>query len=65
MMPNEEKESREIIITPGLSQSEADDLIKQFVYNEVPDKKSYSLLRFLLKFWGITAWILEFVIILS
>jgi H+-transporting ATPase len=65
MMANNPKESTKTNITTGLSQSEADGLTKQFGYNEIPDKKTYPLLRFLLKFWGITAWMLEFIIILS
>lgn len=49
----------------GLNQSEADARLKQFGYNEVPDKKTNPVLRFVKKFWGITAWMLELIIILS
>ena len=49
----------------GLIQSEVDNNIKQYGYNEITDKKTNLLLKFLSKFWGVTAWLLEVIIILS
>jgi magnesium-transporting ATPase (P-type) len=49
----------------GLSQAEVDSRIKQFGYNEITEKKAYPVLNFLSKFWGATAWMLEFIIVLS
>jgi H+-transporting ATPase len=49
----------------GLTQAEADSRVKQFGYNEIPEKKAYPLLNFLSKFWGLTAWMLEFIVVLS
>jgi H+-transporting ATPase len=49
----------------GLSTSEAAQKALEFGYNEVPDKKPNALLNFLKKFWGLTAWMLEAVVILS
>ena len=49
----------------GLSQSEVQSLIKEYGYNEVPEKKTNTLLKFLSRFWGLTAWMLELIIILS
>jgi H+-transporting ATPase len=49
----------------GLTQKDADILIKQYGYNEVPDKKMHSLLKFLSKFWGITPCMLEVIVVLS
>ncbi|MGZ3864234.1 MAG: plasma-membrane proton-efflux P-type ATPase [Bacteroidia bacterium] len=49
----------------GLTQTEVEFRIKKFGYNEVQDKKTNSLLKFLSKFWGLTAWMLELIIILS
>ena len=34
-------------------------------YNEIPHKKAYPVLRFLKKFWGLSAWMLELILILS
>ncbi len=34
-------------------------------YNEVPEKKANPLVRFAKKFWGLTAWMLEVIIVLS
>lgn len=49
----------------GLNQSEVDNLIKEYGYNEVLEKKANPLFLFLKKFWGLTAWMLELIIILS
>ena len=49
----------------GLNQTEVDSLLKQYGYNEVPDKKTNPLLGFLSKFWGLTAWMLELIVVLS
>jgi len=49
----------------GLSQSEAGNNLKEFGYNEVLSKKASPLLLLLKKFWGLTAWMLELIIILS
>jgi H+-transporting ATPase len=49
----------------GLAQTEADGRLKQYGYNEVPDKNTNPLLGFLSKFWGLTSWMLELIVILS
>ena len=49
----------------GLSQTQVDERIKQHGYNEVIEKKESPILRFLLKFWGLSAWMLELIVILS
>jgi len=49
----------------GLNQSEVDNKLKEYGFNEVPDKKTNPVVKFLKKFWGITAWMLELIIILS
>ena len=51
--------------TSGLKQTEVENCRKQYGYNEVPEKRSTPLLNFLKKFWGLTAWMLELIIILS
>ena len=51
--------------TSGLKQTEVENCLKQYGYNEVPEKKVNPVFRFLTKFWGLTAWMLEFIIILS
>lgn len=49
----------------GLTQNEVDSRIKEFGYNEVPEKKSNPFIKLLAKFWGLTPWMLELIIILS
>jgi H+-transporting ATPase len=49
----------------GLSFSEVEARLKQYGYNEVPEKKANPAVRFAKKFWGLTAWMLEAIIILS
>jgi H+-transporting ATPase len=51
--------------TFGLSQSEVESRIKQYGYNEVLGKKANPLFLFLKKFWGLSTWMLELIIILS
>ncbi|MHB9033995.1 MAG: plasma-membrane proton-efflux P-type ATPase [Anaerolineae bacterium] len=49
----------------GLSSAEVQDRHNKFGYNEIPPRKTYPLLRFLKKFWGLSAWMLEMILILS
>jgi H+-transporting ATPase len=49
----------------GLKGLEVEARLKQYGYNEVPEKKATPLARFAKKFWGLTAWMLEIIIILS
>lgn len=51
--------------TKGLNQSEVENHLKKYGYNEVPEKKPNTLFKFFSKFWGLTAWMLELIIILS
>ena len=64
---NREKIINQITTNPtkGLNQSEVDNNRKEYGYNEVLDNKSYALFKFLSRFWGLTAWMLELIIILS
>jgi H+-transporting ATPase len=49
----------------GLKTDEAAERLKSYGHNEVPQKKANPYLRFAKKFWGLTAWMLEAIIILS
>jgi len=49
----------------GLKGAEVESRLKQYGYNEVLVKKTNPVVRFAKKFWGITAWMLEIIIILS
>jgi len=51
--------------TKGLNQSEVESERKEYGYNEVLENQSNVLLKFLSRFWGLTAWMLELIIILS
>lgn len=52
-------------IETGLTYKEVDKRLKEYGYNEVSEKKQNLILSFLKRFWGLTAWMLEAVIILS
>ena len=49
----------------GLTHAEVDDRRKQHGYNEVVEQKSHPVLKFLGKFWGVSAWMLELIMLLS
>ena len=46
-------------IGDGLTSEEARSRLSEYGYNEVPEKKVNSILRFADKFWGVTPWMLE------
>jgi plasma-membrane proton-efflux P-type ATPase len=49
----------------GLSGAEVNTRRQTHGFNEVADTKEYPILRFLSKFWGLSAWMLELIIVLS
>ena len=49
----------------GLTRAEVDVRRKQHGYNEVAIEKGHPVLTFLRKFWGISAWMLELIMLLS
>ena len=49
----------------GLARAEVDVRRKEDGYNEVAEKKEHPVLKFLGKFWGISAWMLELIMVLS
>ena len=49
----------------GLMLVEVEARRKEHGYNEVAEKKGHPVLKFLRKFWGISAWMLELIIVLS
>jgi H+-transporting ATPase len=49
----------------GLAHAEVDIRRKEHGYNEVAEQKGHPVLRFLRKFWGISAWMLELIMVLS
>jgi len=49
----------------GLAHAEVDSRRKEHGYNEVAERKDHPLLMFLGKFWGISAWMLEMIMVLS
>jgi H+-transporting ATPase len=49
----------------GLTHAEVDASRKEHGYNQVAVKKEHPILQFLRKFWGISAWMLELIMILS
>jgi H+-transporting ATPase len=49
----------------GLTHAEVDVRRKENGYNEVTQKKGHPVLKFPRKFWGISAWMLELIMVLS
>jgi H+-transporting ATPase len=49
----------------GLTRAEVDVRRKVYGYNEVAETPSHPVLKFLHKFWGISAWMLELIMVLS
>ncbi len=49
----------------GLTHADVELRRKENGYNEVAEKKRHPVLKFLQKFWGISAWMLELIMILS
>ena len=49
----------------GLTKTDVDARLKAQGYNEVAETKEHPFLRFLSKFWGLSAWMLELIMVLS
>jgi plasma-membrane proton-efflux P-type ATPase len=49
----------------GLARTEVDARRRIHGYNEIEERKGHPVLRFLQKFWGLSAWMLELIMILS
>ncbi len=49
----------------GLAHAEVDKRRTQYGYNEVVEQKGHPVFQFLGKFWGISAWMLETIMVLS
>jgi H+-transporting ATPase len=49
----------------GLTHGEVETSRKEHGYNEVAEQKEHPVLKFLGKFWGLSAWMLELIMILS
>ena len=49
----------------GLRCAEVNTLRKEYGFNEVAVKRGHPVLQFLGKFWGISAWMLELIMVLS
>ncbi len=49
----------------GLARAEVDVRRKEHGYNEVAEQKGHPLLMFLRKFWGLSAWMLELIMVVS
>jgi plasma-membrane proton-efflux P-type ATPase len=49
----------------GLTHGEVETCRKEHGYNEVAEQRGHPVLNFLKKFWGLSAWMLELIMILS
>ncbi len=52
-------------IKTGLLEEEVQKRRSKFGFNEIPEKKESSAIKFLKKFWGLTAWMLELTMLVS
>jgi H+-transporting ATPase len=52
-------------IDTGLTHAEVEVRRKEHGYNEVAETKGHPVLKFIRKFWGISAWMLELIMVLS
>ena len=52
-------------LSTGLTQTEAQQRIKQYGPNAVEEKQQNPAVAFLKRFWGLTAWMLEIAIVIS
>lgn len=57
--------SLETNLRSGLSSATAADRLRRIGPNEVTEKKTHPFRLFLKRFWGLTAWMLELIIVLS
>jgi H+-transporting ATPase len=64
-LPMPEVEKRLTTTTDGLSQAEAAKRLTQYGPNEIIEKKTNPLLKFLSYFWGPIPWMIEAAVILS
>jgi H+-transporting ATPase len=58
-------ESLQTNLDSGLSEAEAQRRLAQYGPNEVAEKRKNPFLGFLKKFWGLSAWMIEAIILLS
>jgi H+-transporting ATPase len=65
MSSEEVRKSLRSDLTNGLTAAEVETRLKRYGYNEVPEKRANPIVRFAKKFWGLTAWMLEIIIIVS
>ncbi len=52
-------------LSSGLSMEEVQRRISKYGHNEIEERHKNPLVRFFKKFWGVTAWMLELIILLS
>jgi H+-transporting ATPase len=58
-------EKLNVDIKTGLTEEEAQKRTSKFGFNEIPEKKESPVIKFLKKFWGLTAWMLELTMLIS
>lgn len=49
----------------GLTRADAAVRLKEHGYNEVAEQKRHLVLQFLARFWGLSAWMFELIMVLS
>ena len=52
-------------VQTGLSDAEVEARLRQYGANELSEQKAHALREFLKKFWGLSAWMLELIVVIS
>lgn len=55
----------QVVADKGLTKAEVESRRKESGYNEVVEQHGHPIRKFLGKFWGVSAWMLELIIVLS
>ena len=61
----EPSESTIANVERGLSSEEVQKRLREYGYNEIPEKRRNPVILFMRKFWGITPWMLELTAVLT
>jgi H+-transporting ATPase len=65
MSTTQVKSPEAVNLTEGLRSGDVEQRLRQYGYNEVPERKVNPVSKFLRKFWGIVPWMLEITILLE
>ena len=65
LIPIQDLKQKLTVSPEGLDQDEVNKRLKQYGYNELPEKKTNPVIKFLTYFWGPIPWMIEVAAVLS